>query len=90
MKSKELSFSEMAKLVGERWQELTAADKEPCEQKAQAMKEAYQVKLAEYKKTTEYSSYQEYLADFRSRQKQQTDALGQSLFNLSYCGANAS
>ena len=79
MKSKELSFSDMAKLVGERWQELTPAEKEPCERKAQAMKEAYHVKLAEYKKTPEYTSYQQYLVDFRIRHKQQTDDSGQSL-----------
>jgi len=76
LKHKELSFSDMAKLVGERWQELDASEKEPCERKAQAMKEAYHIKLAEYKKTSEYAAYQQYLADFKARHKQHVDDRG--------------
>jgi len=79
LRNKELSFSEMAKLVGERWQELDGSEKEPCERKAQAMKEAYHIKLADYKKTSEYASYQQYLADFKAKHKQQTDDRGQGV-----------
>lgn len=73
LKGKDLSFSEMAKLVGERWQELDAAEKEPCERKAQAMKEVYYLELAEYKKTPEYAAHQQYLAEFKARNNHAND-----------------
>lgn len=62
---RELSFTEIAKLVGERWQSLATYDKEPCEHDAQQLKEKYYSQLAEYKKTSDYAAYQDYLADFR-------------------------
>lgn len=62
---RELSFTDIAKLVGERWQSLTPKEKEPCEREAQQLKEKYYAHLAEYKQTTDYAAYQDYLADFR-------------------------
>lgn len=72
LRGQDLSFTEIAKVVGERWQELSPEAKEPCERQAQALKEKYYSELAEYKKTPHYASYQKYLIDFKAKHAQQT------------------
>jgi len=62
-----LSFTEIAKVVGERWQVLPTEIRETCEQQANAAKEKYYSELAEYKKTPEYNQYQEYLMEFKAK-----------------------
>ncbi|KAB2568618.1 High mobility group B protein 13 [Lasiodiplodia theobromae] len=71
LKGQELSFTEVAKLVGERWQTLSPGAREARERQAAAAKEKYYAELAEYKKTSEYIQYQEYLAEFRAKHNQQ-------------------
>jgi HMG (high mobility group) box/SAM domain (Sterile alpha motif) len=71
LKGRNLSFTEIAKLVGENWQNLAPAEKEPYEQQAFSAKERYNNELAEYKKTTNYKEYAQYLADFKARQSNQ-------------------
>jgi hypothetical protein len=68
IKGRNLTFTEIAKLVGENWQTLNRAEKEPFETQAQQAKERYNHDLAGYKKTAEYRKYTEYLTDFRKRQ----------------------
>jgi hypothetical protein len=65
LKGQDLSFTEIAKIVGERWQVLPAGAREVCERQANAAKEKYYSELAEYKKTPKYDSYQKYLEDFK-------------------------
>jgi hypothetical protein len=48
------SFTDIAKLVGDRWQKLAPAEKEPYETQATTAKERYNAELAEYKKTDSY------------------------------------
>lgn len=67
LKGQELSFTEIAKLVGERWQELQAHEKEPCEREAQALKDKYYSELRKYKKTPQYQQYQDYLVEFKAK-----------------------
>lgn len=67
LKGRNLSFTEIAKLVGENWQNLTAAEKEPFESQAQAIKDKYLSDLANYKKTGEYRKYQSYLQEFKAK-----------------------
>jgi hypothetical protein len=62
-----LSFTEIAKVVGERWQVLPAEEREACERQANGAKERYYAELAEYKKTPQYESYQNYLEDFKAK-----------------------
>lgn len=76
LKSQELSFTELAKTVGERWQALVPDDKAIYESKSQAMKDTFYAQLADYKKTPEYAEYQRYLAEFK--QKHEGAAGGQS------------
>lgn len=68
LKGRNLTFTEIAKLVGEHWQNLTPAEKEPYESSALKAKEKYNHDLSEYKKTAEYRKYMVYLADFKQRQ----------------------
>jgi hypothetical protein len=67
LRGQDLSFTEIAKVVGERWQILPADVREACEQQANAAKEKYYAELGEYKKTPEYALYQEYLAEFKAK-----------------------
>ncbi|TEA11937.1 High mobility group protein B3 [Colletotrichum sidae] len=68
LKGRNLTFTEIAKLVGEHWQNQTPAEKEPYETQALKAKEKYNHDLAEYKKTVEYRKYMQYLQDFKQRQ----------------------
>lgn len=68
MKHQQLSFTEIAKLVGEHWQNLPPSEKEPYESQAFAAKDIYNNALAEYKKTENYRIYQAYLAEFKAKQ----------------------
>ncbi|RFU36148.1 hypothetical protein B7463_g234, partial [Scytalidium lignicola] len=71
LKGRHLSFTEIAKLVGENWQTLSPAEKEPYEQQAFTAKEKYNQQLNEYKKTEQYKEYARYLADFKAKQMSQ-------------------
>ncbi|KAF2474524.1 uncharacterized protein BDR25DRAFT_215413 [Lindgomyces ingoldianus] len=67
LKGQEYSFTEIAKVVGERWQILPVVAREACERQANAAKEKYYAELAEYKKTPQYDAYQKYLEDFKAK-----------------------
>ncbi|KAH6612571.1 hypothetical protein C7974DRAFT_80575 [Boeremia exigua] len=67
LKGQDLSFTEIAKVVGERWQILPADEREACERQANSAKEKYYAGLAEYKKTIQYEAYQKYLEEFRAK-----------------------
>lgn len=67
LKGQELSFTDMAKIVGEKWQMLSADAREVYERQAGAAKEKYNAELSEYKKTESYAQYMEYLAEFKAK-----------------------
>ncbi|KAI9845704.1 MAG: hypothetical protein M1838_001567 [Thelocarpon superellum] len=67
LRGQNLSFTEIAKLVGEKWQVLPAVEKEPFETQAAAAKERYNTELSEYKRTDSYRDYTQYLADFKAK-----------------------
>lgn len=71
LKSQNLTFTEIAKLVGENWQNLAPAEKEAYENQANAAKEKYHRNLMEYKKTPEYRKYVQYLHEFKEKQAKQ-------------------
>lgn len=62
-----MSFTEIAKMVGQSWQVLPPEEKEAFESEAAAAKHEYNAKLLEYKKTDSYKEHVRYLADFRAR-----------------------
>jgi hypothetical protein len=74
LKGKDLSFTEIAKTVGERWQVLAPDDKATYESKSQAMKDRYYAQLAEYKKTQDYAHYQNYLEDFKAKHEPSSES----------------
>jgi hypothetical protein len=67
IKDQKLSFTDIAKTVGERWQSLSSEEKKAFEQRAAGVKEDYNTKLAEYKLTDSYTEYQRYLDDFKAK-----------------------
>ncbi|KAL2054701.1 hypothetical protein ABVK25_005005 [Lepraria finkii] len=67
LKPQNLSFTAIAKRVGERWQELSAGEKEPYESEASTAKEKYHTEMAEYKTTRSYREYQQYLGEFKAK-----------------------
>lgn len=67
-KDQKLTFTEIAKLVGESWQSPEPTEKEAYESQANAARQKYHLDLAEYKKTTEYGTYENYLQDFKKKQ----------------------
>lgn len=67
LKGQNLTFTEIAKLVGENWQGLTQSEKEPYESQAQAAKEKYNQDMAAYKQTPDYKKYLQYLQDFKAK-----------------------
>ncbi|CAK7564446.1 MAG: hypothetical protein SEPTF4163_002338 [Sporothrix epigloea] len=68
LKGRTLSFTEIAKHVGECWQGLSATEREPYETQAQLAKDKYNSDMAEYKKTDDYQNYMKYLQEFRAKQ----------------------
>jgi HMG (high mobility group) box len=65
VRGQNLSFTDIAKLVGERWQKLNPEAKEPFESEANAAKERFNTELVQYKKTESYKEYTRYIADFK-------------------------
>ncbi|AEO70383.1 uncharacterized protein THITE_2121767 [Thermothielavioides terrestris NRRL 8126] len=90
LKGRNLSFAEIAKLVGVNWQNLTAAEKEPFESQAQAIKDKYLSDLAVYKQTPEYRKYQAYLKEFKAKHGSPSqDKDGSKRLRLSELGAQS-
>lgn len=67
VRAQNLSFTDIAKLVGDRWQRLDANEKEPFESQANAAKERFKAELAQYQKTDAYKQYTQYIADFKAK-----------------------
>lgn len=68
LKDQNLSFAELAKVVGDKWKNLSMAEKQAYEHAAAEAKNEYLISLELYRKTPEYKKYQIYLKDFRSKQ----------------------
>lgn len=67
VKADNLSFTEIARLVGERWQNIDPSQKEMFESHASSLKENYNKELTDYKKTDAYKEYMQYLAEFKAK-----------------------
>ncbi|CEI92023.1 hypothetical protein RMCBS344292_06297 [Rhizopus microsporus] len=71
LKDHNLSFAEIAKIVGEQWKKLDPREKQVYECNAMRAKDEYIDALNRYKQTPEYRKYQAYLADFKSKQDEE-------------------
>ncbi|KAL8812052.1 MAG: hypothetical protein Q9200_001318 [Gallowayella weberi] len=67
LKSEDLTFTEIAKRVGEKWQTLSPEEREPFEAKAGSAKAGYLAELAQYKRTDHYRKHAQYLSDFKAK-----------------------
>jgi hypothetical protein len=67
LKGQNLSFTEIAQLVGARWKVLDPEKKEMYEYEASAAKDKFNAEFEEYKKTESYAQYVKYLNDFKSK-----------------------
>lgn len=67
LKGRNLTFTQIAKLVGDRWKVLEPEKRELYEYKASAAKDKFNAEFEEYKKTDNYRDYVRYLADFKSK-----------------------
>jgi hypothetical protein len=65
LKGQDLSFTEIAKLVGERWQVLRPDIRDACELEAATAKDKHFSELSKYKMSLQYTQYQQYLKDFK-------------------------
>ncbi|KAL8730451.1 MAG: hypothetical protein Q9166_004089 [cf. Caloplaca sp. 2 TL-2023] len=74
LKSENLSFTDIAKRVGEKWQVLTPEEREPYEAKAGSAREGYLIELAQYKKSDHYKEYARYLAEFKAKHASEAGA----------------
>lgn len=63
-----MSFVDIARLVGQKWQTLESSAKEGWESKAAAIHRQYERAMADYKQTDSYRNHQAYLAEFRDKQ----------------------
>jgi hypothetical protein len=77
-------------VVGERWQVVSAEEREECESQANSAKEKYYSALAEYKKTPQYEAYQKYLEEFRAKHAAPTKGKLLPFTDLSVTGNNFS
>ena len=68
LKEQNLSFAELSKVVGEKWQQLTRDEKEEWKTKGVVPWERYKAELAEYQKTDDSQDYQQYLTEFKAVQ----------------------
>lgn len=70
----QLSFVNIAKEVGKRWQNLPAAQKRGWESEAARAMQEFEAQMDEYKRTDSWRKYQRYLHEFKSQQSQQSQS----------------
>ncbi|CAG8444335.1 5142_t:CDS:2 [Ambispora leptoticha] len=62
-----ISFPDMAKIVGDRWKTIPTSEKEAIEADAAKAKDKYRAELEVYKTTEHWKQYQDYLKDFKAK-----------------------
>ncbi|ORX91959.1 HMG-box, partial [Basidiobolus meristosporus CBS 931.73] len=67
LKDQNMTFTEIAKIVGDRWKSISPEEKDEVERSAAKEKEEYYQILNAYKETEEYREYQRYLEEFRKK-----------------------
>lgn len=78
LKNQNLSFAELAKIVGDQWKNLSHVDKQAYERMAMRAKDEYLASLEQYRQTVSYKQYQEYLDDFKSKQDAANRLIGRA------------
>ncbi|KAI7891155.1 uncharacterized protein EV154DRAFT_538048 [Mucor mucedo] len=78
LKNQNLSFAELAKIVGDQWKNLSHIEKQAYERMAMRAKDEYLASLEQYRQTANYKRYQEYLDDFKSKQDAANRLIGRA------------
>ena len=68
LKEQKLSFTELSKVVGEKWQQLAGEEREEWKKKGAVPWERYKAEVVEYQKTDDFREYQRYVAEFKAAQ----------------------
>jgi hypothetical protein len=76
LECRNLSLSEISKLVREKWKSLPPRERESYMREAFNAIERYNVELSEYKKTSQYKEYSRFLVEFKARQSSQQQVTG--------------
>ncbi|KAI8359932.1 hypothetical protein EDC96DRAFT_513744 [Choanephora cucurbitarum] len=66
LKEQNKSFTDLAKIIGDRWKNITPEEKEMYETIALKAREEYLKKVEEYQKTEAFKRYQQYISDFKA------------------------
>lgn len=74
IKEKKLSFADIAKVVGERWKQISADEKFYWEDTAAKAKQEYLKQVAEYKKTDSYNVRVEFMKENQKKKKQRNNS----------------
>ncbi|RCH82624.1 hypothetical protein CU098_000971, partial [Rhizopus stolonifer] len=67
LKQQNKSFTDLAKIIGDRWKNISANEKEIYELGAQKAKELYAKQVDAYQQTESFQCYQKYLSEFKSQ-----------------------
>lgn len=78
LKNQNLSFAELAKIVGDQWKNLSHIEKQSYERRAMQSKDEYLAALEQYKQTPQYRRYQEYLNEFKAKQVSANRIIGRA------------
>ncbi|KAL7321334.1 hypothetical protein PS15m_001116 [Mucor circinelloides] len=78
LKNQNLSFAELAKIVGDQWKNLSHIEKQSYERRAMRAKDEYLAALEQYRQTSQYHRYQEYLNEFKSKQDAANRIIGRA------------
>ncbi|KAI8578260.1 hypothetical protein K450DRAFT_247987 [Umbelopsis ramanniana AG] len=76
LKDYNMSFTDLAKIVGDRWKSISSEEKDQYDRTALKAKEEYLEALSKYEQTDEHKDYQRYLADFKVKQQAAARAVG--------------
>ncbi|KAG1456597.1 hypothetical protein G6F46_007058 [Rhizopus delemar] len=66
LKQQNKSFTDLAKIIGDRWKSIPTEEKNAYERNALKAREEYLKRVEEYQKTEAFQRYQQYLSDFKA------------------------
>ncbi|KAI9273765.1 hypothetical protein EDC94DRAFT_592698 [Helicostylum pulchrum] len=76
LKKQNKSFTDLAKIIGDRWKNISPEEKEAYEINALKSREEYLKKLEEYHKTDSFKKYQQYISDFKAENEAASRPVG--------------
>ncbi|KAI8985435.1 hypothetical protein BDB01DRAFT_788241 [Pilobolus umbonatus] len=88
LKKENKSFTDLAKIIGDRWKNISVEEKERYEGIASKAREDFIRKTSEYQKTDLYKRYQKYIKDFKSEHEAAARPVGRPRKRqkgLTYC-----